>query len=123
MRIPLPAVIFAFLLVLGSLSLADAQMRMRLTPEQRVARLKDSLALSDEQVSKIVTIFAESDKKREEAMSSAGDDRDARMQAMRSVMESTDARIDSVLTDTQKAKYDELKKQRAQGFQRRQRND
>ena len=123
MRISLPAVFCAFLLLLGSLSLAGAQMRMRMTPEQRVARLKDSLALSDEQVSKIVTIFSESDKKREEAMASAGDDRDARMQAMRSVMESTDTRIDSVLTESQKAKYDEMKKQRMQGFQRRQKND
>ncbi|HTS00290.1 MAG TPA: hypothetical protein VML00_11085 [Bacteroidota bacterium] len=123
MRISLPAAICAFLLLAGSVSLADAQGRMRMTPEQRVARLKDSLALSDEQVSKIVTIFTESDKKREDAMASAGDDRDARMQAMRSIMEGTDARIDSVLTDTQKAKYDEMKKQRMQGFQRRQRND
>jgi len=123
MRTSLPAVICAVLLLAGSVSLADAQGRMRMTPEQRAARLKDSLALSDDQVSKIVTIFAESDKKREEAMSSAGDDRDSRMQAMRSVMESTDARIDSILTDTQKTKYDEMKKQRMQGFQRRQRSN
>jgi len=124
MRIPLQAVFCAVLLLLGSMSMADAQMRMRMTPEQRAARLKDSLALSDAQVGKIVTIFTESDRKREDAMASAGDDRDARMQAMRSIMESTDARIDSLLTDTQKAKYDEMKKQRMQGgFQRRPRND
>ncbi|HTY59001.1 MAG TPA: hypothetical protein VMF59_09290 [Bacteroidota bacterium] len=114
------AVLTLALLVLGvSLNLADAQGRMRMTAEQRAARLKDSLALSDEQVAKLLPIFQESDRLRADAFSSAGDDRDARMAAMRKIGDETDARIDSILTGTQKAKYDEMKKNRMQGFQRR----
>lgn len=113
----------AVLLLAGSLSVSQAQQRMRMTAEQRAARLKDSLALSDDQVGKIVTIFQENDKERQDAFASAGDDRDARMATMRKLMDEADARIDSVLTDTQKAKYDAMKKQRAQNFQRRPRND
>ncbi len=112
------------IMILGvSLSLTDAQQRMRQTPEQRAARLKDSLALSDDQVAKIVPIFQESDKLREDAFTSAGDDRDARMAAMRKIGDETDAKIESVLTDTQKAKYEEMKNQRMQGFQRRRPNN
>ncbi len=116
MRLPVSLMSFAIFLLL-SLSLAGAQQRMRMTPEQRAARLKDSLALSDEQVGKVVTIFQDADKRREEAFSSAGDDRDARMAAMRNVTDVTDGKIDSVLTDAQKTKYDDMKKQRMQGGQ------
>ena len=100
----LPLLSIAVLLLAGSLSLSHAQQGMRATPEQRVARLKDSLALS------------------EEAFAAAGDDRDARMAAMRSVMDSTDTKIESILTDSQKAKYEDMKKQRmqrGQGYPRR----
>lgn len=118
----LPLLSIAVLLLAGSLSLSHAQQGMRATPEQRVARLKDSLALSEEQVAKLLPIYQESDKKREAAFAAAGDDRDARMAAMRSVMDSTDTKIESVLTDSQKAKYEDMKKQRmqrGQGYPRR----
>jgi Spy/CpxP family protein refolding chaperone len=118
----LPLLSIAVLLLAGSLSLSHAQQGMRATPEQRVARLKDSLALSEEQVAKLLPIYQESDKKREAAFAAAGDDRDARMAAMRSVMDSTDTKIELVLTDSQKAKYEDMKKQRmqrGQGYPRR----
>ena len=110
----------AVLVLAGSLS--HAQQGMRATPEQRAARLKDSLALSDDQVAKLLPIYQESDKKREVAFAAAGDDRDARMAAMRSVMDSTDTKIESILTGSQKAKYEDMKKQRmqrGQGYPRR----
>jgi Spy/CpxP family protein refolding chaperone len=112
----------AVLLLAGSLSLSHAQQGMRATPEQRVARLKDSLALSEAQVAQLLPVYQESDKKREAAFAAAGDDRDARMAAMRSVMDSTDTKIESILTDSQKAKYEDMKKQRmqrGQGYPRR----
>ncbi len=118
----LPLLSIAVLLLAGSLSLSHAQQGMRATPEQRVARLKDSLALSEEQVAKLLPVYQESDKKREAAFAAAGDDRDARMAAMRSVMDSTDTKIESVLNDSQKAKYEDMKKQRmqrGQGYPRR----
>ena len=118
----LPVLSIAVLLLAGSLSLSHAQQGMRATPEQRVARLKDSLALSEAQVAQLLPIYQESDKKREAAFAAAGDDRDARMAAMRSVMDSTDTKIESILTDSQKAKYEDMKKQRmqrGQGYPRR----
>ena len=118
----LPVLSIAVLLLAGSLSLSHAQQGMRATPEQRVARLKDSLALSEAQVAQLLPIYQESDKKREAVLAAAGDDRDARMAAMRSVMDSTDTKIESVLTDSQKAKYEDMKKQRmqrGQGYPRR----
>jgi periplasmic protein CpxP/Spy len=118
----LPVLSIAVILLAGSLSLSHAQQGMRTTPEQRVARLKDSLALSEAQVAKLLPIYQESDKKREAAFAAAGDDRDARMAAMRVVMDSTDTKIESILTDSQKAKYEDMKKQRmqrGQGYPRR----
>jgi Spy/CpxP family protein refolding chaperone len=119
----LPVMFLAILVLAGSLSLSHAQQGMRATPEQRVARLKDSLALSEAQIAKLLPLYQESDRKREAAFAAAGDDRDARMAAMRSVMDSTDTKIESVLTDSQKAKYEDMKKQRmqrGQGYPRRQ---
>jgi Spy/CpxP family protein refolding chaperone len=119
----IPVMFLAILALAGSLSLSHAQQGMRATPEQRVARLKDSLALSEGQLAKLLPIYQESDRKREAAFAAAGDDRDARMAAMRSVMDSTDTKIESVLTDSQKAKYGDMKKQRmqrGQGYPRRQ---
>jgi hypothetical protein len=119
----LPVAFFSLAVLLAvSVSFSGAQQRMRMTPGERAARLKDSLALSEDQVAKVLPIFQWSDKKREEAFASAGDDRDARMAAMRSITDSTDTKIESVLTDSQKSKYEEMKKQRMQrgpGFQRR----
>jgi hypothetical protein len=118
----LPVLSIAVLLLAGSLSLSHAQQGVRATPEQRVARLKDSLALSEAQVAQLLPVYQESDKKREAAFAAAGDDRDARMAAMRSVMDSTDTKIESILTDSQKAKYEDMKKQRmqrGQGYPRR----
>jgi len=121
MKYPVAVMVLAVLLLAGFLSVSHAQQRMRLTPEQRAARLKDSLALSDDQAGKLIPVFQESDRKRDEALEAAGEDRDARMGAIRSVMDSTDTRIESLLTESQKARYEEMKKarmQRMQGYQR-----
>jgi len=110
----------SFLMVLTVCS-AQAQ-RMQMTAEQRAQRLKDTLALSDDQYGKVLTIYQDMDKKRQELFSSAGDDRDARMQAMRSLSDSTDTKIEALLTADQKTKYEDLKKQRMermQNFRRR----
>ena len=123
MKVHVSLLALAVVLFAGVVSVSQAQQRMRMTAEQRAARLKDSLSLSDDQVGKIITIFQDSDRLRQDAFASAGDDRDARMAAMRKLMDEADARIDSVLTDTQKAKYEAMKKERGQNFQRRPRND
>ncbi|HUI63718.1 MAG TPA: hypothetical protein VL126_02665 [Bacteroidota bacterium] len=112
--------VFSLLIVL-SLCSAQAQ-RMQLSAEQRAQRLKDTLALSDDQYGKLLTIFQEMDKKRQELISSGSDDREARMQAMRSLSDSTDTKIEALLTADQKTKYEDIKKQRMermQNFRRR----
>ncbi|HXX64503.1 MAG TPA: hypothetical protein VEO56_11980 [Bacteroidota bacterium] len=111
----------ASLMMLLGVGSAQAQ-RMQMTAEQRAQRLKDTLALSDDQYGKVVTIFQDMDKKRQELFSAAGDDRDARMQAMRSLSDSTDTKIEALLNADQKTKYEDLKKQRMermQNFRRR----
>ena len=116
-------VLFAagFLMLASSSALAQ---RMQLSPEQRAKALKDSLTLSDEQLAKVVKIYQDADQKRKDAFSSGSDDRQARMQAMRSIMDTTDVKIEALLSDTQKSKYDDMKKQRQErGMRRRPPNE
>ena len=86
--------------------------RQQLTPEQRTQRLKDTLALSEKQEASVLKIFQEADGERKAIFESNAGDRQAMMQAMRSLAEKTDGKIEALLTSDQKAKYEELKKQR-----------
>ena len=95
----------------ASTSEALAQ-RQQPSPEQRTERLKDSLSLSDEQTAGVLKIFQDMDEQRKAMFESGSDDRAARMQAMRDLATKTDEKIEALLTDEQKAKYQELKKQR-----------
>lgn len=116
-------VLFAagFFMLASSSALAQ---RMQFSPEQRAKALKDSLALNDEQLAKVIKIYQETDQKRKEMFSSGSEDRQARMQAMRSLMDTTDVKIEGLLTDTQKSKYEDMKKQRQErGMRRRPPND
>lgn len=110
--------LIAILLLGGLISAGSASAQRQMpTPQQRVDRLKDSLALADTQVTAILKIYQEADQARKKMFESSNtDDRDARMAAMRSLSEKTDTQIEALLSDTQKAKYEEMKKQRVQGF-------
>jgi hypothetical protein len=100
--------------IVSGLSFSTFAQGMRMTPEQRTQRLKDSLALNEAQVGKVLEIHKDLEKKRQDLFSSASDDRQARMQAMRTLMDSTDAKVERLLTPSQKTKYEEMKKQRQQ---------
>ena len=111
-------------LIIGLLSCltaiqASAQRQMP-SAEDRTKALTDSLSLSKEQSAKVLMIFKDADAKRQEVFDSNSGDRDAQRQAMRGVMEKTDQRIDSLLTATQKTKYDAMKTARMQRWQNRQ---
>ena len=96
---------------------ANAQ-RMQMTPEQRTQRLKDSLALSDDQVKGIVKIYEDVDKQRKDLPG----DRQKRMEVMRALMDSSDVKIEAILTAPQEEKYEAIKKQRQerqQNYRRR----
>jgi periplasmic protein CpxP/Spy len=95
-----------------------AQGMMRMTPEERVKQLKDSLSLTDKQAEQITNIFKEMGAKRQAVMDSI-DDRDARREAMMGLMAKTDEKIEALLTPEQKDKYEAMKKEREARFRQR----
>jgi periplasmic protein CpxP/Spy len=111
----IPLLFCALFLVVVSTTGAYAQ-RMRMSPQERVAALKDSLGLSDDQTAKITSIFEDMGKQRQ-AIFDSTDDRDARRQAMMSLSAKADTLIESVLTDQQKAKYEAMEKERQERMQ------
>jgi periplasmic protein CpxP/Spy len=111
MRFYVSLLFAAFLLAGVFTSTTMAQGMMRMTPEERVKQLKDSLALNDKQTEQITSIFKEMGAKRQALMDSVSD-RDARREAMMSMMKSTDEKIEALLTPEQKDKYEALKKAR-----------
>ena len=96
-----------------------AQGMMRMTPEERVKQLKDSLGLSDKQADQITGIFKDMGAKRQALMDSVSD-RDARREAMMSMMKATDEKIEALLTPDQKDKYEAIKKAREAMMRQRQ---
>lgn len=104
-------------LVLLQVTLVSAQGRM--TPKERAANLKERLELTDEQTKKVEVIFEESAAKAKEIREKNMGDRAEMMKAMQPINEDADKKIDSLLTDTQKQKYSELKKERRERFGKR----
>jgi Spy/CpxP family protein refolding chaperone len=84
------------------------------SPEERLAKLKEALALTPDQETKIRDIFkTEGDKMRAEHQANKGnkpapEERHAKMQAARQEVETA---INAVLTPEQKAKWETMKKQ------------
>ena len=98
--------------------------RGRQTPEERAQRLKEQLSLTDSQTVLVTAIYKQSQQDMSAKMDSLkSDDPQARRQLMRETMDKSDADVQKILTDDQKKKFDELKKQRQQMFQRRNRSD
>ena len=77
--------------------------------EKMTARMKEKLALSDEQATKIKAINLEAAKKKDEMKKQADADRAAKKAKMKTVEQERDAKIQEVLTEEQKAKYAEMK--------------
>jgi len=107
-------------LTLMSLSTASAQrmQRMRMSPEDRAKVLADSLALDSVQTAQVVAIY----KDQQDAMQKIREDNQGDFEAMRGAMmdlrTKTDDKIKAVLNDTQKAKYEEMLKNRPMGGMR-----
>jgi protein CpxP len=114
-------------LMLGIAGFANAQQgggqgRMMMKPEERVKQLDEKLKLSDDQKTKLTTVFteqAETMKKMREEMQ--GGDRDAMREKMQKMRADNDAKVTAVLTDDQKKTYETWQKeQRAEMEKRRQ---
>jgi len=91
--------------------LAQAQ-QQRVTIEDRVKILKDSLKLSDEQSVKITKILEDQREVMTTAMNENRDNRDAMQTARKEIMKKADEQIKSVLTEDQAKKYDAMVKSR-----------
>ncbi len=119
MRYYLSLILAAVVLVGVFTTTTMAQGMMRMTPEERVKQLKDSLGLDDKQTDQIIVIFKDMGAQRQALMDSVSD-RDARREAMMSMMKSTDEKIEALLTPDQKDKYEAMKKAREAMMRQRQ---
>ena len=90
---------------------AYSQMR-RMSPEDQVKILKDSLQLNDLQVKKITTILEDSREEMSLIRSEKGDDQEAMRSAMQDLRKKTDAKIIALLTKEQAATYEAMQKAR-----------
>lgn len=88
--------------------MAAASAQHRFSPKDRIQQLKDSLALSDSQVTAIDSIFTDMGNKMKALRESGQVDRGA----MRKMMDENDAKIESVLTPEQKVKYEAMMAER-----------
>jgi periplasmic protein CpxP/Spy len=80
--------------------------------ERMIQRLKDSLSLSQEQVTKIKAILDKQQEEGKKDWDANQGDRDAMRTLMMKRMEKSDVEIEKILTKEQKKKYQEIKKQR-----------
>jgi periplasmic protein CpxP/Spy len=119
--------VFALMVMLG-LGSAFAQQRGG-TPEERLQRqvnqLKEALALTPDQVTKITPILKDAQEKQSAAfakMREAGGqmDRDKMMADRKKMMEETDAKIKPLLKADQVTKLADLRKKQAEAMQNRQ---
>jgi periplasmic protein CpxP/Spy len=99
-------------------ALAQAQPQ-RMSVEDRVKILKDSLKLSDDQSAKITEILEDQREEMTTAMKDIHDNRDSMQTIRQEIMKKTNEQIKSVLTESQAKKYDALLKNRRQNMGRR----
>ena len=84
----------------------------RMSIEDRVKILKDSLKLNDDQCTKITKILEDQREEMTNAMNENRDNRDAMQAARREIMKKADEQIKSLLTEDQAKKYDQMLKTR-----------
>jgi periplasmic protein CpxP/Spy len=92
---------------------------MRMSTEERVKILKDSLKLSDEQAAKVTIILDQQSKEMTSAFEKYSDNRDSMRTAMQEIMQKSDKKINSVLKKDQAKKYDVMQKERRERMGRR----
>jgi hypothetical protein len=98
--------------IVASGLIAQPQQRMRMSPEDRVKALKDSLSLDSTQVTKVLAIYKwQQDEGAKLREASQGDFASMRT-AMQDLNAKSDEKIKGVLTDAQKKKYEEMMKNR-----------
>ena len=96
----------AVLMGVGSVSAQRGGGRHMMTVEQRVANMAKELGLTASQQKQITAIYTDFENSRK---SEKGEVTREQMRAQRQEL---DKKVNAVLTDTQKAKYEEMKKSR-----------
>ncbi|MGD1046109.1 MAG: hypothetical protein ABR936_12440 [Bacteroidota bacterium] len=91
----------------------------RMSVEDRVKMLKDSLNLTGEQSAKIKGILEDQREEMTTAMNENKGDREAMRSVMQDLMKKTNSQIKAVLTEDQAKKYDEMLKERRARMGRR----
>lgn len=109
-------VIVGIALLFSTLLQAQSQ---RLSIDDRVKSIKDSLKLSDEQSKKIKVILQDQREEMTTAMNENRDNHDAMQAARQEIMKKTDEKIKAILTDEQAKEYDEMVKARRAHMGRR----
>ena len=109
----------AGLVIAPTVASAQEERRGPRTPEERIAALKETLKLTDEQVEKVKPIFAKNQEKSRalrEDQNLSREDRRAKMQELNKALEDE---LKPILTPEQQAKYkEEAEKRRQQRAQR-----
>jgi len=111
------------LLGLTTISLAQAPAggggRGRMSPEERVKQMKESLGLNDEQVTKIKAIMEKSQASNQEKMQALRADtalsQEDRRKKMQEIMKPMNDEIQAVLTPEQQTKFKEQQERRRGG--------
>ena len=91
----------------------------RMSVEDRVKILKDSLKLSDEQSSKITKILEDQREEMTTAMTENQGDRDAMRSVMQGLMKKSDDKIKAILSKNQAKKYDKIVQERRARMEQR----
>jgi|WetSurMetagenome_2_1015567.scaffolds.fasta_scaffold973102_1 periplasmic protein CpxP/Spy len=84
----------------------------RMSVEDRVKMLKDSLKLNDEQCTGVTKILEDQREEMTTAMNEHRDDRDAMQAARLEITKKADDKVKALLTDDQKVKYESMIKSR-----------
>lgn len=77
--------------------------------EERLAKMKENLALSDDQVAKLKTIFEEQKAKIDPIFQDASLSREQKSEKARPIKDETKGKVDAVLTPEQKTKLEQIR--------------
>jgi len=96
--------------------------RMRMSVEDRVKILKDSLKLSNDQTIKITKLLEDQREEMTNLRNEYQSNREALQSAMQTLREKTDESIKTILTEDQGKKFDNMIKMRRERMERRTRD-
>ena len=114
LRLAMIVVTVAFVMSLTTASAQPPQgmQGMRMSVDDRVKMLNDSLSLTKVQADSVRKIYVQADSDRAKLFEKSGGDRSAMREAMQAMRDGIDKKIEALLTDEQKPKYARIKSQR-----------